>query len=353
MISLRRVVSQVIGVVARAEFVEATVIPIAGALGRLFDPRRKPATNSPFDIDAIYLWVDDSDTEWQKRRAEFSKTPVVPGANVASRFREFGELQTSIRMLAKNAPFIRKVFIVTANQQPDLSSLQDLPFDIELVFHESIIDKKFLPTYSSRALTANLHRIPGLAERFLYINDDTFVAAPATPDTWFTENGVRLRYSSTALPERSRLVKSEVIYNARWATVDLAASKGWSNIPGQIEHGAHPFLKSVLAELWQVFPKELEAVTADRFRTPTGILPEWLHNLAAMAKGRAELVTGSTYKYLAINDVTSVGGMVQVLLRRGRILTLCLNDVAELNDRRRVEGERLAKRYRRLLSQLV
>jgi hypothetical protein len=352
MISLRRVVSQVIGVVARAEFVEATAVPIAGALGRLFDPRRKPATTSPFDIDAVYLWVDDSDADWQKRKAEFAKSPVVPGANVASRFREFGELQASIRMLAKNAPFIRKVFIVTDNQQPDLSALQELPFDVELIFHESIIDKKFLPTYSSRALTANLHRIPGLAQRFLYINDDTFVAAATTPSTWFTESGVRLRYSSTALPERGSLVKNEVIYNARWVTVDLAATKGWASIPGQIEHGAHPFLKSVLAELWREFPKELAAVTAERFRSPTGILPEWLHNLSAMATGRAELATGSTYKYVAINDVTSVGGMVQVLLRRGRILTLCLNDVAELNDRKRVEGERLSKRYRRLLSQL-
>ena len=353
MINLRRIVSQVIGVVARAEAVEATAIPIAGALGRLFDPRRKPATTSPFDIDAVYLWVDDSDAEWQKRKAEYAKTPVVPGANVASRFREFGELQTSIRMLAKNAPFIRKVFIVTDNQQPDLSSLQDLPFDVEVVFHESFIDKKFLPTFSSRALTANLHRIPGLAERFLYINDDTFVAAPATPETWFTPNGVRLRYSSTQLPARDKLVKNEVIYNARWRTVDLAATKGWANIPGQIEHGAHPFMKSILAELWQQFPKELAEVSADRFRTPTGLLPEWLHNLAAMATGRAELVKGSTYKYIAINDVTSVGGMVQALLRRGRILTLCLNDVAELNDRKRVEGERLAKRYRRLLAKLV
>lgn len=351
--SIRRIISQVIGVVARAEVVEAIAVPIAGALGRLFDPRRKPATTSPFDIDAVYLWVDDSDADWQKRKADYAKSPVVPGANVASRFREFGELQTSIRMLAKNAPFIRKVFVVTDNQQPDLSSIRDLPFEVEVVFHEAFIDKKFLPTYSSRALTANLHRIPGLAERFLYINDDTFVAAPTTAATWFTEAGVRLRYSSTPLPERSTLVKNEVIYNARWATIDLAATKGWGNVSGQIEHGAHPFMKSIMAELWKTFPKELEAVTAERFRTPTGILPEWLHNLAAFAAGRAELVKGSKYKYIAINDVTSVGGIVQVLLRRGRIQTVCLNDVAELNDRKRVEGERLAKRYRRLLAKLV
>lgn len=255
-------------------------------------------------------------------------------------------------MLAKNAPFVRKVFIVTDNQKPDLSSLGSLPFDVEVVFHESFIDKKFLPTYSSHALTANLHKIPGIAERFLYLNDDTFVAAPTKPSTWFTETGVRLRYTANPLPPRSSLAKREVIYNARWATVDLAATKGWQNITGQIEHGAHPMLKSVMSELWAEFPKQFDEVSSSRFRTSNDTVPEWLHNLVAMGTGRAELVNGSSYKYIAVNDITAVGGMAQVLLRRGRILTVCLNDEAELSDRRRVEGARLARRYARLLSRL-
>lgn len=335
------------------EWLEAVALAKAGVIGRVLDPRHKPATESPFDIDAVYLWVDDSDPKWQERKAAFAKTPVVPGANVASRFRQFGELQASIALLAKNAPFIRRVHIVTDNQTPDLSALKELPFEVKVVFHTEFMPKECLPTYSSRALSANLHRIPGIAERFLYINDDTFVAAASAPSTWFTDSGVRLRYSKTALPERARLVKNEVVYNARWATVDLAATKGWAQIPGQPEHGAHPILRSLMEELWKTFPKELDSVSREKFRTPSGILPEWLHNMAALATGRAELVTGSTYKYVAINDIESVGGLVQVLLRRGRILTVCLNDEAELNDRRRVEGERLAKRYKRLLSRLI
>ena len=353
MVSLRRVFSQAAGAVARAPFIESIGVPIAGVLGRVFDPRKKPQSESPFDIDAVYLWVDATDPTWLRRKAKFEKSKVSPGSNSASRFRQFGELQTSIKLLGKNAPFIRKVFIVTDYQKPDLSMLGELPFEVEVVFHDSFIDEKFLPTYSSRALAANLHRIPGLAERFLYLNDDTFVAAPATPQTWFTQEGVRLRYSKTAMPPKSRLATSEAVYNARWATVELAATKGWLENPGQMEHGAHPMMKSVMQELWKTFPEELEQTTSARFRTPNGILPEWLHNLAALATGRAELVSDSSYKYIAMNDVTSAGGIIQVLLRRGRILNLCLNDVAELNDRKRLEGERLAKRYRRLLSRLL
>lgn len=353
MASLRRIASQAVGVLARVQLVETIGVPIAGVLGKIFDPRRKPATKSPFDIDAVYLWVDNTDPTWLRRKAKFEKSKVSPGSNATSRFRQFGELQTSIRMLAKNAPFIRKVFIVTDYQKPDLSKLRNLPFEVEVVFHDAFIDEKFLPTYSSRALAANLHRIPGLAERFLYLNDDTFVAAPARPETWFTETGVRLRYSSTPMPSRSKLVAAEAVYNARWETLELAATKGWNGTNAQIEHGAHPILKSVMQELWKTFPMELEHTTASRFRSPSGILPEWLHNLAALASGRAEIVENSPYKYIAMNDVTAVGGIIQLLLRRGRILNVCLNDVAELSDRKRVEGERLAKRYRRLLSYLA
>lgn len=353
MVSFRRVASQVVGTVSRLEGVEKLGMPIAWLLGKIFDPRRKPATSSPFDIDAVYLWVDNTDPTWLRRKAKFEKSKVSPGSNAISRFRQFGELQASIRMLGKNAPFIRKVFIVTDYQKPDLSKLGKLPFEVEVIFHDSFINERFLPTYSSRALAANLHRIPGLAERFLYLNDDTFVAAPATPQTWFTETGVRLRYSSTPMPERGKLAGAEAIYNARWATLDLAATKGWQGTSAQIEHGAHPMLKSVMQELWETFPEELEQTSAARFRAPNGVLPEWLHNLAALASGRAEIVAKPSYKYITMNDVTSVGGIIQVLLRRGRILNLCLNDVAELSDRKRVEGERLAKRYRRLLSYLA
>jgi hypothetical protein len=33
----------------------------------------------------------------------------------------------------------------------------------------------FLPTFSSPAIEANLHRIAGLSEHFLYFNDDVFL----------------------------------------------------------------------------------------------------------------------------------------------------------------------------------
>ena len=39
----------------------------------------------------------------------------------------------------------------------------------------SAASSPFLPTFSSPAIEANLHRIPGLSEHFLYFNDDVFL----------------------------------------------------------------------------------------------------------------------------------------------------------------------------------
>ena len=58
-----------------------------------------------------------------------------------------------------------------------------------------------LPTFSSNAIEANLHRIPTLSRRFLYLNDDTFLAAPVTlaADIASPSRGHKL-YESWAVP---------------------------------------------------------------------------------------------------------------------------------------------------------
>lgn len=340
---------------AKVEFFEAAAIALAAAIGRARAPKAQASLTSDFDVDAVYLWVDDKDPEWQARRAKYAPSKQSDASSVStSRFRQFGELAASIAMLAEHAPFIRNVFIVVDQQRPDLSTLpSDLPFEIKLVNHSEFIPAEYRPTYSSRAITANLHRIDGLAERFLYCNDDVFIAKPSSASDWFTQDGVRLRYTSTPMPERTSLAEDEVIYNARYKTIDIADEHGWPNIEGMPEHGPHPFLRSVMRELWQDFVVDMNAVSTAKFRTADGILPEWLHNLAARATGRGELVRGSGYKYIAINDQGSLLAIINMLLNRGRILTVCLNDVSEVPDESRLSEAKLARRFNRVLKAMV
>ena len=353
--SLKTAIRSAVKSVARVELFEAIAIKAAESAGRARSSKAAVAKPEDFDVDAVYLWVDDQDPAWQARRAKYAPSRQSDSSSVsASRFRQFGELAASIQMLAEHAPFIRNVFIVVDQQQPDLSALPaNLPFEIRLVNHSEFIPAEYLPTYSSRAITANLHRIEGLAERFLYCNDDVFIAKPASASDWFTSQGVRLRYTSTPMPERGSLAPDEVIYNARYKTIDLATAHGWSNVDGMPEHGPHPFLKSIMRELWRDFVVEMNGVSTAKFRTADGLLPEWLHNLAALGTGRGKLVTGSGYKYIAINDQKSLPAIIHMLLNRGRILTVCLNDVSEVAEGSKLSDAKLARRFKRVLKAMV
>jgi hypothetical protein len=79
----------------------------------------------------------------------------------------------------------RKVYLLTNGQVPywlDTSHPR-----LVLVTHADIFaNKSHLPTFSSPAIEANLHRIPGLSSNFLYLNDDTMFGAPVWPSDFIT-----------------------------------------------------------------------------------------------------------------------------------------------------------------------
>jgi hypothetical protein len=56
-----------------------------------------------------------------------------------------------------------------------------------VITHEEIfLNKSHLPTFSSPAIECHLHRIPGLSDKFLYLNDDTMFGAPVWPDDFYS-----------------------------------------------------------------------------------------------------------------------------------------------------------------------
>ena len=164
-------------------------------------------------IDAVYTWVNGSEEAhqaevayWQLQQAiEGGGGGAEPRRNLSeqqlvdqsskSRFEDHEELRYSLRGLQKYAGWIRHVYIVTNGQVPtwlDLSHPR-----VTIVPHSAIFpSKSHLPTFSSPAIEANLHRIPGLSKRFVYLNDDTFFGAPVVPDDFESQTkGIRLFYS--------------------------------------------------------------------------------------------------------------------------------------------------------------
>ena len=139
-------------------------------------------------IDLVYLWVDGSDPIWQtKRNAFIGKVAEDSEKNCKGRYANNDELKYSLRSIELYAPWIRKIFIVTDNQKPEW--LNTTHPKIQVVDHTEILPRESLPCFNSSLLEHYIYRIPGLAEHFLFANDDTYLNKEVIPNDFFTSEG--------------------------------------------------------------------------------------------------------------------------------------------------------------------
>jgi hypothetical protein len=304
-----------------ASTTDATLLSLDQNLARL------SIHDVPFVVDAVYLWVDGSDPKWLKKKRKFSAEADSHGTS-DSRFTSRNELYFSIATLLKNAPWINRIWLVTDGQTPDLGDLADR---VTLVDHKKFIPKEFLPTFNSHVITSHLHRIKGLAENFLYLNDDILFGRPLTPSAWFDSHGrCLIRYTRTTLPGFS-VRGVDVIHEARQRTVRSAIDAGLQISMRSIQHGPHPMRKSTMEQMWNRFGDELTSTSRNRFRTQADLVPEWLHNFLAYSSGDAVIGGKLTYSYIVLNAKSSLAKILNLALRRPPSV-VCLNDVSEIAE---------------------
>ncbi len=136
-------------------------------------------------IDIVVTWVDDTDAEWRALRDEHLVRSGADASEVASadRFRNWDLLRFWFRGIAEHCPWAGTIHLVT--QSPHPAWLDTDHPRVRVVRHEEFIPADYLPTFNSRTIELNLHRIPGLSERFVSFNDDTFVLRPLPPSHFF------------------------------------------------------------------------------------------------------------------------------------------------------------------------
>lgn len=244
-----------------------------------------------FPIDAVYTWTDLAAPE----------APNVPAASArANRFRDLGTLRWSIRGLLRFAPWLRTVFVATDGRVPP-----GLPADprIRVVPHDAFFrHPEDLPTYSSYAIEANLGFLPGLAEHFVYLNDDMFVGRPLDPSELFEADGRAICRFEDPLPGRGPLAR---LYSRLRGDQRLRVQLETAHLAEQVlglrhpavrrrrwlrsAHQAAPARASALRSLWdhpRLGPR-LRRVSARRFRGWGDVCPFSLMALVACHQGLA------------------------------------------------------------------
>ncbi|MGW7084085.1 stealth conserved region 3 domain-containing protein [Streptomyces sp. NPDC054871] len=274
-----------------------------------------------FPIDAVYTWVDDSDPEWRARRAATLGHPEDDASpdHGAVRFRNRDELRYSLRSLAMYAPWIRHIYLVTAGQTPSWLN-EDHP-GITVIDHRDLFadPDTALPTFNSHSIESQLHRIEGLSEHFLYLNDDMFLGRPTTPETFFLSSGTaRFFWSTASVPALPVSPEDEGYLAAAKNNRALLQREFGRTTTHSFFHAPYALHRSVLAELTERFPEELEATARSRFRSNSDLaLVSSLHHHYAYLTGRA--VPGSlAYDFVDIGSRADHARLGQLLQGRNK-----------------------------------
>lgn len=142
------------------------------------------------EIDVVVLWVDGSDPAWLAQKSEYAP-PAAKDSNSKNRYRDWGLLPYWFRAVEQFAPWVRKIHFVTWGHVPAFLNLSAPK--LHVVRHDEFIPPEYLPTFSSHTIEMNIHRIPGLAEQFIYFNDDMFLLRPMA-ETDFFRDGLPCTY---------------------------------------------------------------------------------------------------------------------------------------------------------------
>ena len=310
---------------------EAVFSPFADAAdGSAYPTRPVFAAVAPdrvrFPVDAVYTWVDGSDPAWQARRAAAAPEHTGPQTANDSRYVANDELRHSLRSVHAYAPWLRRIFIVTDDQVPGwLDTADDR---VTVVSHREIFGTDgVLPTFNSQAIESRLHHIPGLAEHFLYLNDDVFFARPTTPEMFFTSGGLtRFFPSPGALMGSGERTGDDLPVNAAGKNTRTLIERTFGvRVTRKMRHTPHPCRRSVLAELAERFPAEVAATARHQFRHPEDVaLPSSLVHFWAWLTGRG-VPSPIGYHYLDLAEPETPIRLAK-LLRLRNVDVFCLND---------------------------
>ena len=304
------------------------------------------------DIDFVVLWVDGNDPAWQAEKAKYQGR-TLDDSNAPNRFRDWGLMPYWFRAVEKFAPWVRTVHFVTCGHVPEFLNLGHPK--LHHVRHTDFLPAEVLPTFSSHALEMNLHRIPGLAEHFVYFNDDMFLLR-SMPETAFFRDGLPctcgaeypielagrigiwqhaavndLGVVNAHFDKRTQVKKYGKKYkdpalrwqdNLRTAALEVLFPNyftGFRNL-----HAPAAYLKSTFEAVWTAEPELLAQTTAHRFRSAEDV-NQWVCLWWQIAEGdfHPHLVDN------LVDDVTedSAAHLCHIIAAQKHDM-ICLNDPA-------------------------
>ena len=252
-------------------------------------------TRINFPIDIVYTWVNHADAGWQKLIAPYRK----PENTALSQYYNSDELKYSMRSVHQNAPWVRKIFVLTNCAPPAWLKPSE---KIVWVDHADVFQPEHLPCFNSHVIASYLGNIPELSEHFIYFNDDAFIGRPLQPNFFFDPNGCSISYMGSSIIGRC-YIKSSKAYMKSARNAKLLLEKYFGVSPHmQHIHTPSAICKNVLLEMIDRFINIFNKVRRNKFRCNTDIsaISFMYHNYAYIT--RRTIFSKIPCKHILIQD---------------------------------------------------
>ena len=251
-----------------------------------------------FSIDVVITWVGSNDPVLDAKRAQYMQGDAsLQAEDIAgvTRYAERGEIHWCVRSINRFMPWVRRIFIVTDNQDPKVES----KIPVEIVDHQVVFRgyEQYLPTFNSLSIEAVLWRIPGLSEHFVYFNDDLLVCRDVTPEFFFPHEGfinchghkASLWWTKTRYFFK-RLTGYACPVNHVQQMMDAADIVGGSRWFVRLSHTPHPMLRSTLQQFYETNPDRLVQNIRNRFRSTEHFRTDELTYMLLQKEGRLHII---------------------------------------------------------------
>jgi len=275
-------------------------------------------------IDVVISWVDGNDSAHKNKIQPYLSTKAQKSEDIAgpTRYGSVGEIFYCVASIFRYAPFVRKIFIITDSQNPNLDvfiqkNFPESSIQIEIVDHAVLFRgyEQVLPVFNSRAIETCTFRIPDLSENYVYFNDDFFLVRPIKPEDWYRNDRIVAygHWRSILLDKLLWLIKplknghKPVGFKDSMLLSALKLKRRWTYF--HLEHIPHPLKKSVLEDFFTKNPDLFMSNISHKFRSAKQFNTQALYYLLMFGAGRA-ILTPTINVFLYMKPVKRGAGYI-------------------------------------------
>lgn len=319
------------------------------------------------EIDFVIPWVDGSDPQWLQIFKQYRCESDLEDVGEL-RYRDWDTLQYWFRGVEKYAPWVRKIHFITYGHLPKWLNISHPK--LHIVNHQDYIPCHYLPTFSSHPIELNLYRIDGLADKFVYFNDDTFLIKEASPERFF-RGGLPCDIARLSVIQNSSIdhiilndlsvirrhfLPHKVIFSqlSQWFNFSYGLSDmsktltllPWCMFTGfKDTHMPQPFLKSTFELLWDKEFEILDRTSKSKFRSITNV-NQYLMRYWTLVEGKFYPISSKDCNLYNLGEHTIENIVDEISRQKYRLI--CINDSDDVKSFNSIK-DKLKSGFERIL----